>query len=37
VKLKVYPGVGHEVWPPIYAVTDPAVDIYAWMLLHPKP
>ncbi len=37
VKLTVYPGVGHESWPPVYAVTDPAVDIYAWMLSHPKP
>ena len=37
VRLKIYPGVGHESWPPVYAVTDPAVDIYAWMLSHPKP
>lgn len=36
-KLTVYPGVGHDSWSMTYAVTNPANDLYAWLLTHSKP
>jgi predicted esterase len=37
VKLTTYPGVGHDSWTMTYDLSNPANDIYAWMLTHQKP
>lgn len=37
VKLTTYPGVGHDSWTMTYNLSNPANDIYAWMLTHQKP
>jgi len=37
VKLTTYPGVPHDSWTQTYDLSNPANDIYAWMLSHSKP
>jgi predicted peptidase len=34
VKLTVYPGVQHDSWTMTYNLSNPANDIYAWLLTH---
>ena len=36
VKLTTYPGVGHDAWTMTYDLSNPANDIYAWMMTHEK-
>jgi predicted esterase len=36
-KVTIYPGVGHDSWTQTYAVSDPANDIYDWLMTHAKP
>jgi predicted esterase len=36
-KLTVYPGVGHDSWTMTYNLSNPANDLYAWLLTHTKP
>ncbi len=36
VKLTTYPGVGHDSWTMTYNLSNPANDIYAWMMTHEK-
>lgn len=33
----IYPGVGHDSWTQTYALSDPANDIYDWLMTHAKP
>lgn len=35
-KLTTYPGVGHDSWTMTYNLSNPANDIYAWMMTHQK-
>jgi predicted esterase len=35
-KLTTYPGVPHDSWTMTYNLSNPANDIYAWMLSHQK-
>jgi len=37
VRLTTYPGVPHDSWTQTYDLSNPANDIYAWMLSHSKP
>jgi predicted esterase len=36
VKLTTYPGVGHDSWTMTYNLSNPANDIYAWLMTHEK-
>jgi predicted peptidase len=36
VKLTTYPGVGHDSWTMTYDLSNPANDIYAWMMTHMR-
>ncbi len=36
VKLTTYPGVGHDSWTMTYDLSNPANDIYAWLMTHEK-
>jgi predicted peptidase len=36
VRLTTYPGVKHDSWTQTYDLSNPANDIYAWMLSHSK-
>lgn len=36
-KLTTYPGVGHDSWTMTYDLSNPANDIYAWLMSHTKP
>ncbi|HEY6078297.1 MAG TPA: hypothetical protein VIW29_05810, partial [Polyangiaceae bacterium] len=36
-KLTTYPGVGHDSWTMTYDLSNPANDLYAWLLTHSKP
>ncbi len=36
-RLTTYPGVGHNSWTMTYDLSNPAYDIYAWMMTHSKP
>jgi predicted peptidase len=36
VKLTVYPGVQHDSWTMTYDLSNPANDIYAWLLTHVR-
>jgi predicted esterase len=35
-KLTTYPGVGHDSWTMTYNLSNPANDIYAWLMSHKK-
>jgi predicted esterase len=35
-KLTTYPGVGHDSWTMTYGLSNPANDIYAWLMTHQK-
>jgi poly(3-hydroxybutyrate) depolymerase len=37
VRITTYPGVKHDSWTMTYDLSNPANDIYAWMLSHQKP
>ncbi len=37
VRLTTYPGVMHDSWTQTYDLSNPANDIYVWMLSHSKP
>jgi poly(3-hydroxybutyrate) depolymerase len=36
-RITTYPGVKHDSWTQTYDLSNPANDIYAWMLSHTKP
>jgi predicted esterase len=36
VKLTTYPGVPHDSWTMTYDLSNPANDIYAWLMTHTK-
>jgi poly(3-hydroxybutyrate) depolymerase len=36
-KVTLYPGVGHDSWTQTYDLSNPANDIYAWLMSHAKP
>ncbi len=36
-RLTTYPGVKHDSWTMTYDLSNPANDIYAWLMSHPKP
>jgi dienelactone hydrolase len=35
-RLTTYPGVGHDSWTMTYNLSNPANDIYAWLMSHQK-
>ncbi len=36
-KVTIYPGVGHDSWTQTYNLSNPANDIYTWLMSHQKP
>jgi len=36
LRYTLYPGVAHDSWTMTYDLSNPANDIYAWLLSHQK-